>query len=268
MHIQYENWDHQAYRLDQIADLNIVPHLHKHAEVIYLLEGSMTVSIDAHTRELAPGNAAFCFPNSVHSYATTSGSLAYILMFDIGLAGDFTKKLMKYIPADPFIPCEKVHPEVPECLRAMYAQSQKFYDMKDDADYGKLAIKGYIQVCIARLLAAMALNPAGDASEAEFAKGMLAYIMQNFKNSGLSLNQMAADLGVSAPYISHIFSKRIGIRYNDYLNTCRVQYARQLISDTDRYITDIAYESGFGDIRTFNRVFKKVTGLTPSESKE
>ena len=268
MPIHYENFDHQAFRLDKITNLNLIPHLHRHIEIMYMLDGEITIGVDSCERVLAPGEAAFCFPNSVHRFTTRTDWTAYVLIIDISLAGDFSKKLLTHLPQYPFVSREKVHPEVLHCLHTMYAHYSRFYNMEEDVDYGKLAIKGYIQVLIARLLAEMELVPAENTSETNLTKKLLAYVMQNFKNNSLSLKEMADDLGISAPYLSSVFSKKLGIHYTHYLNSYRIRYAQQQIKNTTMYIIDIAYESGFKDIRTFNRVFKEITGLTPSEYKK
>ena len=268
MPIGYQNLDHQVFRLDRIANLNIVPHVHRHIEIVYMLDGELTMGVDSCERVLGPGDVAFCFPNSVHRFTTRTEWLAYILIIDISLTGDFAKKLLTHLPQYPFVSKENVHPEVSSCLHTMYAQYQRFYNMEDDIDYSKQAMKGYIQVLVARLLAMMELAPAGDASETNLTKNLLAYIVKNFKNNGLSLKGMADDLGVSAPYLSSIFSKKIGINYTDFLNSYRIRHAQQQIKNTTMHIIDIAYESGFKDVRTFNRVFKKITGLTPSAYKK
>jgi transcriptional regulator GlxA family with amidase domain len=50
-----------------------------------------------------------------------------------------------------------------------------------------------------------------------------------------------------------------------YLHTLRVEHAKNLLRQSSRSILEIAYESGFSDQRTFNRVFKQHTDRTPKE---
>ena len=53
--------------------------------------------------------------------------------------------------------------------------------------------------------------------------------------------------------------------FNDYVNTYRFNTASEMLITTDASITEIAYESGFQSIRSFNNTFKKLSGLSPSE---
>ena len=52
---------------------------------------------------------------------------------------------------------------------------------------------------------------------------------------------------------------------NEYLNSVRVKKAEEYLLDMDISITEAAYMSGFNSIQTFNRVFKKIKGCTPTE---
>ena len=60
-------------------------------------------------------------------------------------------------------------------------------------------------------------------------------------------------------------SKSTGYALIDHLHNLRVSKARKMLTDTYASITDIAFESGFSSLRTFNRVFVKYTGKTPSD---
>jgi AraC-like DNA-binding protein len=62
-----------------------------------------------------------------------------------------------------------------------------------------------------------------------------------------------------------IFKKETGLSPNDYLQRHRVDCCKELLSGTDRTITDIALETGFGSSQYFSRVFRKYCGLTPME---
>ncbi|MCL2088749.1 MAG: AraC family transcriptional regulator [Oscillospiraceae bacterium] len=265
MFVNYENKDNQMFRLDKLGGMDYPPHMHKHIEIVYLLEGEITICIDGKERLMQTGDASFCFPNSVHSFISKSKALFYILIVDINLTGDFAGKLLTYTPVYPFISKEKIRSDVLSCFDTMFSYYDKFFTMDDDVKYNKLAVKGYIQILISRLMAELELEEAGDASVTVLTKNLLDYIMKNFRNSQLSLKHIAAALNVSVPYLSNVFSKKIGTNYRDHLNLHRIRYAQRQITATEHNITDIAYDSGFEDIRTFNRAFKKAVGITPSQ---
>jgi AraC-like DNA-binding protein len=81
----------------------------------------------------------------------------------------------------------------------------------------------------------------------------------------ISLDDVADHLHISPYYFSRMFSKATGMTYKSFLNSTRVHSAERLLKSTNEPVTSIAYECGFGSIRTFNRVFREYKGVAPSE---
>ncbi len=89
--------------------------------------------------------------------------------------------------------------------------------------------------------------------------------MERHFKENLTLSKVADALYVSKYTLSGIFSRILGTSFNDYLNGLRINLAVQLLENSDSTVTDIAYEAGFGNVRTFNRAFMKLIGVTPTE---
>lgn len=84
----------------------------------------------------------------------------------------------------------------------------------------------------------------------------------------LTLSQLATKLEVHPNHLSQVLNEQEGKNFYDYINTLRVQYFLLLLQqDTTQQKTllALAYESGFNSKSTFNKYFKKVHGITPSE---
>ncbi len=94
-----------------------------------------------------------------------------------------------------------------------------------------------------------------------------AYIAAHFSRE-LSLEEMAKELGISPYYLSKLFKESEGVNYIDYLTGLRIKYAKEQLSKTDNSIKEICHESGYGDPNYFSRIFKKWTGVTPTEYRE
>jgi AraC-like DNA-binding protein len=69
-------------------------------------------------------------------------------------------------------------------------------------------------------------------------------------------------------YFSSFFHQKTGVRFIEWLHHVRVERAMGLLSRTDQRVTDVAYEVGFCDLRTFERAFKRETNLTPRDFKK
>ncbi|OUS78561.1 hypothetical protein B1748_00330 [Paenibacillus sp. MY03] len=79
------------------------------------------------------------------------------------------------------------------------------------------------------------------------------------------LEELAASINYSVPYFSSMFKKTTGDSFVQYLNKLRLEKAKLLLLTTDRKTFEIAEEIGFENYRSFNRLFKRDTGLTPSD---
>ena len=91
------------------------------------------------------------------------------------------------------------------------------------------------------------------------------YIVENFTDNDMSLDLVAKHVYVHPSYISRIFSQQFNTPFRSYINGLRVNLASDLLDHTDKSIGDICHEVGFSDHSYFNRVFKSIRGLTPSE---
>lgn len=77
------------------------------------------------------------------------------------------------------------------------------------------------------------------------------------------LNQELQQLGISQRRMSEIFKDEYGVTLSEYVGNLRLAEAKQLLSDTNDQIIDIAYSVGFGGLSSFYRFFKNNTGLSP-----
>ena len=93
------------------------------------------------------------------------------------------------------------------------------------------------------------------------------YISENC-DKDLSLDSVAELIGFSPCYFSRIFKQTIQRNFVEYLTLQRLKRAQTLLSDSDNPITNIAMESGFKSISTFNRVFQRYKGCSPSDFKK
>ena len=97
-----------------------------------------------------------------------------------------------------------------------------------------------------------------------FLDSAIEYIENNFRNE-LTLEQLAAQCNYSTSYLSKMFKTELGINFYEYLTRCRLQQALRSLAITDKKIGEISYETGFNDIKAFNKMFKKHFGTTPSD---
>lgn len=92
------------------------------------------------------------------------------------------------------------------------------------------------------------------------------YIMRNFDRD-IPLTEIAGVANMAVTTFCNYFKEHQRVTFIEYLNSVRVGHACKLLSEKDHNIAEIAYECGFNNLANFNRQFKKLKGMTPSEYK-
>lgn len=89
--------------------------------------------------------------------------------------------------------------------------------------------------------------------------------IQNNLSTNLKASDLARIVNFSESYFTIYFKNKTGENFRDYVLNARIAYAKQLLSQNSRNISEIAALTGYQDYRSFSRAFKKVTGVSPSE---
>lgn len=93
------------------------------------------------------------------------------------------------------------------------------------------------------------------------------YIELNI-SQGVSLKNLSEELNVNASYLSTVFKKEMGQTVTEYINQRRVEIAILYLNTSSMQIQDIAFRVGICDVNYFSKVFKKITGMTPTKYRE
>jgi AraC-like DNA-binding protein len=80
----------------------------------------------------------------------------------------------------------------------------------------------------------------------------------------LSLTKVSKFVNISANHFSETFKEVTGVNFVDYVARTRTEKARELLQNSNLRISEIAFAIGFQSLSQFNRVFKKLTGKSPS----
>lgn len=83
--------------------------------------------------------------------------------------------------------------------------------------------------------------------------------------SPIKANEVADYINISPNYFSSLFKQKTGKSFNEYINTLRVEAAKQLLAETPFHVNEIAEKVGYNEYKYFVDVFKKFTGYTPTK---
>ncbi len=86
-----------------------------------------------------------------------------------------------------------------------------------------------------------------------------------YRDSDLTLATLADDIGINVHHLSETLNQQGGKNFNQFINEYRVaEVCQQLEQKSDRKLVDLALDAGFSSRSSFNAIFKKITGKTPS----
>lgn len=93
------------------------------------------------------------------------------------------------------------------------------------------------------------------------------YLQHNYRSPELTVQDLCHIAGISNTYFRKRFFEEFGMMPNRYLNTLRIEYAKELLDSGAYSVERVAGEAGFLDAKYFSTVFKRLTGTTPTQYK-
>lgn len=238
------------------SDMTFPPHIHKELELLMVTEGEIELTINSETKILSKGDISFVLPNTIHGYKTISHSDYQLMIFSGDMLPIYKNTFSAYKASKNHITSVQVPNEVYTSINCIYQEFQQ------DNNLG--IITGYLYVTVSRLLPYLKLQKSQNDLSVNLMERILGYIQLNYLNP-INLKSISIELDISPFYLSRVFTNNIGLRLDKYINELRINYANHLLISSDMQITEIAFESGFETLRTFNRVYKSITASTPRE---
>ena len=229
---------------------NLFPyHLHTHVEILVCTKGPIHVICNNQEKMLYENDIMICFPNEIHAYKKTIGGDAIMIIFDPNISEVIMATLNSGTYKN-FIYNEEITILAKELLT--HFQNGINYPI----------IYGYLHIIFCKALEKSERNhPIISVNAFDTA---IRYISDNYTKQ-ITLEKAAKKAGVSQAHLSRVFSEKIDGGFTNYLRILRVEKAKKLLEFSELKIYEIMFDSGFIDQRTFNRVFKSVTGMTPRE---
>ena len=124
-------------------------------------------------------------------------------------------------------------------------------------------IKNYIRMLLKKIIGVRGTISGRRYSDIiEIAKDQ---IRKTYMSDEISLNTIAAEVGMSPSYFSSIFSKEMGKTFVEYLTEIRMDRAKELLMCSSMKTSEIGYEVGYKDPHYFSYIFKKTQNCTPKE---
>ena len=242
-------------------------HDHSAVEILLTLEGMVTYTIEDKIYQVRKGEILIVPPDTLHSLTMGEGSSRYLFLFESDAIMTMRDiKCMATYFHKPFHLRDGSDAHVR--IRELLLRAREAYEKRE------MMWNTMCYSCILRVYATLGqrylsgIKPrTGDNMrnmDSEVINAVMTYINNHYREE-LSLEDVAKFAGFSRYYFSRSFKRQTGYSFKDYLCQKRLQVAMDLLIRTNRSMRDVAIESGFGSVATFNRVFREKKGCTPTQ---
>ena len=225
-------------------------HIHCFAELVLVLDGELTVTVNGRTETARKNQFIFLFPFQKHEYKSDAVSYFLIFTFSTSILLDFASKASGMVGDRAVFNASELTVEL---------FKQKFVEQATTTAYGATA-------CLQAMLDDFTAQVKLTKSEADSGamEKLTRYVSENYKNP-LPLHTVAQALGYSSNYLSHCIFKTLGMSYRSFLGSTRAEYARMMLNTTSFSVLEIALECGYPNLRSMQRHFKDFMGVSPTE---
>ena len=228
---------------------------HKHVEIVYIREGFMDVTIDGKPYSLQKGDVYMVFPNLLHSVRRASAS-KHLIMASPELFSSLCDTLSRFKPLCPVL-------RAGECAPFIGALCDRLRELADqDLRRNYSVLSAHVTSLVSELMLHMELEERK--SDSDLVQQLVLYLLENYTEE-ISLDTMSASLGYSKYHVSHVIADTFGCNFRTLVNSYRVSMAQNLMLSTSRSISEVAFACGFKNQSSFNRIFLKHCGATPSD---
>ena len=250
------------------GEISVESHFHMNTEIIAVEEGEIAVTVNGNEYIASSGQVAIILPFRIHSLVAGKGAKIRRTTIGENLGIAFLYALPTTNPSSPVFT-----PNGDTMRFHLDFLSREFGNEYVDYSYISPPTKRIMAKSIIYALGSEFIESTefvSDTSSDNFIsiiQQMTKYISDNYTED-ISRASMAEAFGYNPQYLSRKIKNTLGINFNKMLNQHRINHAYRLIVDTDKPYADIAFESGFQSIRTFNQVFLDTYRKTPRELRE
>ena len=250
-------------------------HYHDFDELVIVLGGNAVHKTEERDYPISIGDVFLIKKNKIHCYTQTGNLKLANIMFDFGtLNADWEK--LREIPG--YTALFEMEPELRERSRFQCKHTLNAAQLDEVSTLLRKILReeterppGWIMMARTLLLELLVVlaRSYSSASKIQSRKmirltRMMQFIEQNYARD-VTRDRIMREGMTSNAVGTRIFRELLGKTPVEYLIHIRIQHAAELLKNTDKSVSDIAYECGFRDSNYFTMQFRKITGLPPRE---
>lgn len=247
-------------------------HCHKELEIIHIRKGKLPMLYNQKLHVLEEGMIAIIPPYVNHALLMPKAPCErFVIELDVEIAGESGNAnqssfalYKKYFYNVKTLSCFWSSDTYSKVKTLIYNMHQEYSEQKLAWEF---SIKTFTNLLILTAIRDFPLDTeqlSKQDTNIEKLQNAVEYIATHYTGQ-ISLNECARICDFSPSYFSRYFKKNMGITFQEYTKNTRIEHAKWLLMTTSYSITEIALQSGFSDIRVFNKLFKEATQMTATE---
>ncbi len=257
---------------DQLDDY--APHWHTALEIIVPIENWYDAKVGGTCFHLVPGDILLIPAGELHALKAPSSGSRFIFLFDLtAFTGLHDFAGIQPIIASPIHLTRAAFPQIYDDVYQLLIQMKNEYFTGNE--FAELTIHALLLHLFVKLgtnhLESINLFPNMRVhKQKEYMdkfNTVMDYIDSHYTED-LNQDDIAASVGFSKYHFSRLFKQYTNYTFSSYITRRRIRAAENLLEQPELSVTEVALQSGFPSISTFNRVFKQVKNCTPSEYRE
>ncbi len=233
-------------------------HWHENIEILFFDEGEGEILIDEHIFTASAGDIVIVNSEELHSTRTLAKhALYYCLIID----KEFCKNLGFFIDEQHICNVikdkeifEKIHK-----IKDELANKREFYVPAITSTVIEILTELYRKYQFTKSKYTKNKN-------IEMVKSGISYIKKHFDKQP-SVDNIANHVGYSKYYFCRCFKEITGYTVNSYINSVKIEHAKEMLLNRKISISEVSEACGFSDISYFTKIFKKYAGVLPSKVK-
>jgi AraC-like DNA-binding protein/quercetin dioxygenase-like cupin family protein len=248
------------------------PHWHAQVEINYMFRGALEYRMRGHSVELKAGQFCLFWGGLPHQVIDTTND-AFFVAIHLPLVHFFRLKLSSELVHKLTHGATLVTTGEDETDSASCARWVRFLRSSDRSQVDHAISELLLRIERIRFEPHYLVEPeglpnqrGGCADQHPFANiaAICEYIAGNFRHD-IDCADIATSVDIHPKYAMNLFKKTTGVTLNEYVNLLRLSYAQALLMQDDANILTIASESGFGSLSNFNKSFRKMAGMSPTD---
>lgn len=243
---------------------------HDFWELCYAEQGTVTLTLRGQSCNLSNGQLILIPPNEEHTYYSATGNRCQTFVVCFECFSHALASVSGTVFSADSIPFDCMHQIIEESKATFYMDQDDHLASLSASRFGGqqvlMLLLSYLLIHLVRQCSAAQDSNVIFFSEEHFYADLVNVVIRYLRENAhkkLTLDDVCRKFNYSRSFMCKIFKEQTGSTLITYLNQLKITEAKRLLLETSRTVTEISAALGFREVKYFDALFKKHTGLSP-----